>query len=116
MSRQNTLEAKIRHILARYEETRNDDVRLQVQLIDTFGSPADILWRPDFKDSMIRISALRTFREDHVKRVRAKIQNDDGDFLPTDPDIRKKRQISEDEWSEYTRKVSRVDGGNPSFT
>lgn len=112
MSKKNTLEKKILQILERYPETREDDVRLQVQLIDTFGSPWDILWRPDFNDSMIRLSALRAFREDHVKRVRAKIQNELGLFLPSDPEVRRKRQISEGEWLSYCR---RVDGWNPAF-
>jgi hypothetical protein len=116
--RQNTLEAKIRLVLADRPQTRNDGVALQISLIEKYGSPSDIIRNPVFNDCLVRVSALRNFREDHVKRIRAKIQNEDGDFLPTDPEIRKKRKILEADWEEYTRKsgVSFVDGGNPSFT
>lgn len=40
-------------------------------------------------------------KEDNVKRIRATIQNQKNQFLPTDEVIRKKRQIKEEEWRKY---------------
>lgn len=40
-------------------------------------------------------------REDHVKRIRAKIQNEEHQYLPQNPEVRRKRSISESEWRQY---------------
>lgn len=41
-------------------------------------------------------------REDNVKRVRAIIQNVDGEFLPTSEEVAKQRKINMDVWRSYT--------------
>ena len=40
-------------------------------------------------------------REDNVKRLRAKIQNEEGRFLPTTLEIARQRKINEEVWREY---------------
>lgn len=40
-------------------------------------------------------------REDNIKRIRAKIQNDLKEYLPTDAKVAKKRGWEEDKWREY---------------
>ena len=40
-------------------------------------------------------------REDNIKRVRAKIQNEEHKFLPTDFKIMKKRKSASKTWREY---------------
>jgi hypothetical protein len=40
-------------------------------------------------------------REDNIKRLRAKIQNEERKYLPDDPIVRKKRGISEEVWLKY---------------
>lgn len=44
-------------------------------------------------------------REDNIKRIRAKIQNEEKLYLPTDPAIAKKRGWKEDEWRGYLGKL-----------
>lgn len=39
-------------------------------------------------------------REDNVKRVRAKIQNEEHKYLPTNPDVLIKRGILEEYWQD----------------
>ena len=41
-------------------------------------------------------------REDNVKRIRAKIQNEEHKFLPTSLEVAKQRKINEEVWRKYT--------------
>lgn len=41
-------------------------------------------------------------REDNIKRVRAKIQNEEHKYLPTTEEVRKQRKISEEEWHAWS--------------
>jgi hypothetical protein len=45
----------------------------------------------------ISTNALKVIREDHVKRIRAAL-NEKDKYLPTDPEVRKKRNINEERW------------------
>lgn len=40
-------------------------------------------------------------REDNVKRIRAKIQNEEGMYLPTSMEVARKRGINEEVWKAY---------------
>lgn len=93
------LEKQIRHILATDEKSRNSDIRL-----------TQMLWWNHYRKDLLEtnnkvyvdISALYHLpREDNIKRIRAKIQNDLKEFLPTDPAIAKKRGWQEDEWRKF---------------
>ena len=83
------------------EATRNSDITLTIEI-----------WRKYYSDSVldtsrgektgIFIESLYSLpREDNIKRIRAKIQNEEKKFLPTDASVRRKRQISEDDWYDY---------------
>ena len=84
-------------------ETRNSDILLYYTILkETFLTT-------DLKDSIPRIVFLDTLWElinlapdkSTIVRVRRHIQNEDCVFQPTDPDVRKKRQIRSDDISEW---------------
>lgn len=94
-----TLEEQVRHVLSIDEKSRNSDIRL-----------TQMLWWHHYRkylkqmDGKVYVNLAYLFelpREDNIKRIRAKIQNDLKEFLPTDPAIAKKRGWKEDEWREY---------------
>ncbi len=100
MPRINTLEAHVRAVLAQDEESRNDDVRLTVMIWFKYHRSSmmkgtDDLW-------YVAVKKLKDLpREDNVKRVRAKIQNVEHQFLPTRPEVAKKRGWEIDKWRGY---------------
>jgi len=84
-------------------ETRNSDILLYYTILkETFLTT-------DLKDSIPRIVFLDTLWElinlapdkSTIVRVRRHIQNVDCVFQPTDPDVKKKRQIRSDDISEW---------------
>lgn len=74
-------------------EARNSDIALLI-----------IIWQrwygvSDLPNGTIHVRRLLDLpREDNVKRVRAKIQNEEHKYLPTNPDVLIKRGILEDYW------------------
>jgi len=93
-----TLDGQARAILRDYSYTRNDDIDLWVKIIEFFYS--------DYvNNGSVELKKLHDLpREDHVKRVRAKIQNDEGLYLPTDPAVAEKRGWAQDAWGNYVRR------------
>lgn len=99
MSRLNTLDHKVRVILQEDEKSRNSDIRL-----------TQMLWWKFYKHSLLQqngtvyVDIKKLFdlpREDNIKRIRAKIQNVEKKWLPTDPEVAKKRGWEIDEWRGY---------------
>lgn len=91
----------VEETLAKYPKTRNSDPLLTWHIVH--------LYYPEFcsehnGDHWINYQGTQAVREDHVKRVRAHIQNDLEKFLPTDPEVRKQRKISEELWRAYLGK------------
>jgi hypothetical protein len=94
------LKTMILRTLARDEQSRNSDIRL-----------TQVIWYEYYRDFLfqdaegkwcVRISNMfELAREDNIKRLRAKIQNEENKFLPTDPEVRKQRKINEEKWREY---------------
>ena len=79
MSKRGELEKQIRYVLENDEQSRNSDIRL-----------TQMVWWRYHNRSMrtidgkvyVEIKELFTLpREDHIKRIRAKIQNDMKEFL-----------------------------------
>lgn len=94
-------------VLEKYPETRNDDIELTIQVWKSFytefiikpGEYPEEKWR-------VELQNLRNLpREDNIKRIRAKIQNDEGKFLPTKWDVAKKRKIAKLIWEEQMQKI-----------
>jgi len=87
---------KIEKVLAQYEEARNCDMTLTY-----------LVWYEYHQDRLkyvdnewyVKLSDLKELpREDHVKRHRARLQNEEGKYLPTDPTVIKKRRLHESKW------------------
>lgn len=99
MAKIKDLDKKVRYCLDKDEQSRNSDIRLTQVIWWTF-------YRDDLKevDGVFYVGLGKLFelpREDNIKRIRAKIQNEERLFLPTDPAVAKKRGWKEDEWREY---------------
>ncbi len=74
-------------------EARNSDVALTVLIWQRWYGVSD---KPD---GMIHVRRLFDLpREDNVKRVRAKLQNEEHKYLPTNQDVLIKHGILEDYW------------------
>jgi hypothetical protein len=104
------LKDKVLYCLEHFPISRNDDAYLTWCIIYTYlpdeVKEIDGRWYLT-KEAMYRV------REDHVKRIRATVQNKrdesgncTGSFLPTEPDVRRKRQLSEEDWRRFV-------GANP---
>ena len=94
-----TLEKQVRHVLEMDEQSRNSDIRLTQVIWWTY-------YRKDLLQTKggvyVKIDKLFELpREDNVKRIRAKIQNVHHEFLPTSPEVAKKRGWEIDEWRQY---------------
>ena len=99
MNKIKTVDAKVRNVLQADVKSRNSDIRL-----------TQMVWWRYHRSSLIDqngkvyVALNRLFdlpREDHIKRVRAKIQNVEHLFLPTDPEVAKRRGWEIEEWREY---------------
>lgn len=90
------LTEQILFILDKIPDTRNDDVLLTLEIWKEFYSEKLL----DFESwQAVMLSELFQLpREDHIKRIRAKIQNDEKKFLPTSWEVAKKRQINQWVW------------------
>ena len=91
------LKNRVGSILDRYPHTRNDDMQLTFAIIWQW-MPKEIISVEG--QEYISTTALKMVREDNVKRIRAQF-NKDGLFLPDNPEVRKQRRISEDEWRKF---------------
>ena len=76
-------------------EARNSDIALLILIWQRWYGVSDL---PNGTVHVRRLLDLP--REDNVKRVRAKIQNEEHKYLPTNPDVLIKRGILEQYWSD----------------
>lgn len=86
--------------MATDEKSRNSDIRL-TQMIWWNYYKGSLLQHTDGKIYVNMADLYNLPREDNIKRIRAKIQNDLKEFLPTDPAIARKRGWQEDEWRKF---------------
>lgn len=95
------LKRYILETLRRYPQARNSDVWLTCKIwVDYF--PSRIVRDENDKNPMVRLNDIFDLpREDHVKRIRAKIQNEEGLYLPTSLEVAKQRKINEQVWHDY---------------
>jgi len=103
-----TLRKQVLYILENYPDTRNDDIDLTIKVWQHFppyneNTGQDIkIHRSEKTKYYIALEDLHWLqREDHIKRIRADIQNKDGLWLPTDPrvaEFRKKDGRGESLW------------------
>lgn len=100
----NKLKKEILITLERYAPARDNDLVLMLYI-----------WRDFYPSRTFRDAAGKAYyyaldikdslpREDHIKRIRAKIQNEEKKWLPTSWIVAKKRKIAEADWREYIAK------------
>lgn len=91
-----TLEYKVRYILAGYPKTRDSDITLTQYIWWVFHNSSLIEIDGDI---FVNVKDLHKLpREDNIKRIRARIQNEENLYLPTKPEIAVKRKWNEQEW------------------
>ena len=91
------LKHKIEWVLENYPDTRNDDILLTLNIWSSYYK--HLLFTNDNGKLCVRLNNIFELpREDNVKRIRAKLQNEQNKWLPTDPEVRRKRGILEEEW------------------
>ena len=90
--------------LRRFPKTRNSDIELTIRIWKEYFPQRIVTRQADERDYVAVRDLFDLPREDNVKRIRAKIQNELGKFLPTSLEIAKQRQIEEGEWREYMRR------------
>lgn len=86
----------VKGILAKDERARNCDKYLTFRVIEWFLYATQ--WRTGFVLALDQLNELPAFET--VKRVRAKIQNKEGLYLPTDEKVRDKRRKRQKQMSE----------------
>lgn len=98
------LDAKVRAVLADDLESRNSDITLTIAVWLRFESDK-IVKNISTGRRYVALDDLFTLpREDNIKRVRAKIQNDEKKYVPTRLDVALKRKWLEGEWRKYVAK------------
>ena len=90
------LKSKIEYCLEKYPETRNSDVKLTNSIWVEYYR--DRLKTIDGKAYVALVDLYDMPREDNVKRIRAKIQNEENRFLPTTLEVVRQRKINEEIW------------------
>lgn len=91
----------IYQILREHPESRNSDSWLTCKLWATFY-PTKIKRDADGKNPSVALKDILDLpREDHIKRIRAIIQNEEGKFLPTSLEVARQRKINEETWRTY---------------
>jgi hypothetical protein len=99
-SRVAKLETMVRFVMEKYPDTRNSDIRLM-----------GMLWLHYYPEKIKQSHQGRHYvaiedlyelpREDNIKRVRAHIQNDLKQLVPTSAEVAKKRGWNINEWKNY---------------
>lgn len=90
------LKFKILHCLEKYPQTRNSDIDLTTKVWYEFHNSH--LISINGKEYVSVLDLFELPREDHIKRIRAKIQNEQHLFLPTDEKILKQRKLLAEKW------------------
>lgn len=92
------LKDRVERILQLFPDSRNSDVTLMIHLWKRYFNEK-IIHSKDGKEQAINLKSLYDLpREDHIKRWRAKFQNDRLKYLPTSWEVAKQRRINEGVW------------------
>ncbi len=95
-----TLKAQVEQILKTYPDTRDSDITLMIHI-----------WKQYYGSRLVKFQGQTVFvaldnlydlpREDNIKRIRAKFQNELGLYLPTKLEVALRRGIEEAKWREF---------------
>lgn len=87
----------VERVLEDVPATRNSDITLTIEIWKRYY-PDKIITGKSGRQAVLFEHLYTLPREDNVKRYRAKLQNDQLKFLPTDPAVAKQRGINEEVW------------------
>jgi hypothetical protein len=88
-SEMSTIGARVTEILKRFPSTRNSDAELYARYYERYYGKAIILMSVKEFFRLLRTKEIDD--PDNIRRMRAKVQNKQVLYLPTDPDVRKIR-------------------------
>ena len=92
-----TLKTKVEMVLATDPETRNSDIKLLIAVWRSYYP--EVLYEHPSGELYVKLAYLFDLpREDHIKRVRAQIQNVEQRYLPTRIDVFIERARLSSEW------------------
>lgn len=94
------LREAILEVLKVYPKARDSDQWLTLKIWQLYF-PSRVVTLPDESIAIRFRDIMEMPREDNVKRLRAKIQNEEMLYLPTSWEVAKKRGIKEQQWKEY---------------
>ena len=98
-SRISNLTTMVFEVLEGSPLTRNSDVLLTAEIWKRFFNG---IVHYGYNGAYIFLDDMPTLpREDEIKRIRARIQNERKMFLPTNWETAKRRGIKEEEWKKY---------------
>ena len=94
------LKQMVEYCLKEFPETRNSDIKLTNTIWWNFYK--NYLKFDEENNLMVRLVDIYHLpKEDNVKRLRAKFQNELHLYLPDDPEVRRQRKIKEEQWRLY---------------
>jgi hypothetical protein len=103
MRKDGELYKKIISVLADTPHARNDDLYLTLCIWKRF-TPTRIKYDEATKQYSVTFNDILILpREDHIKRIRARIQNKEKKYPPTSWLVAKQRKMAELEWREWAR-------------
>jgi len=89
------LQIKVEHCLAKYPDTRNSDILLTRAVWWEYHNSS--IFEHNGRKAVHLDDLMDLPREDHIKRLRAKL-NEAGKYLPTDEKVIKQRRLLEKVW------------------
>lgn len=100
------LQEKIEHCLEKYPDTRNSDILLTRSVWHEFHNSS--IFIHNGRPAVYAEDLMDLPREDHVKRLRARL-NSKGKYLPTNEGVLKKRRLLEKQWH------NKMSNNNPAW-
>ncbi len=94
-----TLVQQVEFILSTIPESRNSDITLTTEIWKRYHQGSMI--KTEVGEAVLLRDLFDLPREDNVKRVRAKIQNEERRYLPTDEKIFQERAKLSKEWRAF---------------
>lgn len=91
------LKKQVLSVLREVPETRNSDITLMIEVWKRYYPH----FLKETKDKQLGVYLKDLYelpREDNIKRIRAKIQNEENKYLPTSMKIAIKRHLNMNEW------------------
>lgn len=96
-----TVKAWVEEVLRSSDRVRNSDVLLVLAV--WYKNCKSLLFKDSDGDWCIKLKNIFNLpRASHIERIRRKF-NENKLYLPTDPKVREARNISEQDWREWSR-------------